>query len=42
VLLDHLAAIDNPRDVRRIAHSLAELLLLVVCATIADCDHIAA
>ena len=45
VLLDHLAAIDDPRDVRRIAHPLAEVLLLVVCATMADCDdydHVAA
>ncbi len=45
VLLDHLAMIDDPRDVRRIAHPLAEVLLLVVCGTIADCDdydHIAA
>ena len=38
VLLDHSAAIDDPRDVRRIAHPLAEVLLLVVCATMADCD----
>ena len=45
VLLDHFAAIDDLRDVRRIAHPLAEILLLVVCATMADCDdydHIAA
>ena len=45
VLLEHLAAIDDPRDVRRIAHPLAEILLLVVCGTIADCDdydHISA
>ena len=45
VLLDHFAIIEDPRDVRRIAHPLAEVLLLVVCATIADCDdydHIAA
>ncbi len=45
VLLDHFAAIDDPRDVRRIVHPLAEVLLLVVCATMADCDdhdHIAA
>ena len=38
VLLDHFAAIDDPRDVRRIAHPLAEVLLLVVCGTMADCD----
>ena len=42
--LDHFADIDDPRDVRRVAHPLAEVLLLVVCATLADCDgydHIA-
>ena len=45
LLLDHFAAIPDPRDVRRIPHPLAEILLLVVCGTIADCDdydHIAA
>lgn len=45
ILLEHFASIDDPRDVRRIAHPLAEILLLVVCATMADCDdydHIAA
>ena len=45
VLLEHFATIDDPRDVRRIAHPLAEVLLLVVCGTMADCDdydHIAA
>ncbi|MDE2581206.1 MAG: transposase family protein, partial [Rhodospirillales bacterium] len=31
VLLDHFATIADPRDVRRIAHPLAEILLLVVC-----------
>jgi predicted transposase YbfD/YdcC len=44
-LLDHFATIDDPRDVRRIAHPLAEVLLLVVCGSMADCDdydHIAA
>ena len=45
VLLEHFATIEDPRDVRRITHPLAEILLLVVCGTIADCDdydHIAA
>ena len=45
ILLDHFATIPDPRDIRRIAHPLAEILLLVVCGTIADCDdydHIAA
>jgi predicted transposase YbfD/YdcC len=37
-LLDHLAEVDDPRDVRRITHRLDEILLLVVCGTIADCD----
>jgi predicted transposase YbfD/YdcC len=44
-LLEHFSAIDDPRDVRRIAHPLPEVLLLVVCGTMADCDdydHIAA
>jgi predicted transposase YbfD/YdcC len=45
VLLEHFGTIDDPRDVRRITHPLAEILLLVVSGTIADCDdydHIAA
>jgi hypothetical protein len=45
VLLEHFATIDDPHDVRRITHPLAEILLVVVCGTIADCDdydHIAA
>jgi predicted transposase YbfD/YdcC len=45
VLLEHFAEIDDPRDARRITHPLAEILLLVVCGSIADCDdydHIAA
>lgn len=37
-LLDHFGAIEDPRDVRRILHPLREVLLLVVCGTIADCD----
>lgn len=37
-LLEHFSHIQDPRDVRRILHSLREVLLLVVCATIADCD----
>lgn len=45
VLLEHFGRIDDPRDIRRVLHPLAEVLLLVVCATISDCDdydHIAA
>lgn len=38
VLLEHLSTIDDPRDVRRTLHPLAEVLFLVVCGTIADCD----
>jgi len=37
-LLDHFAEVEDPRDVRRILHPLQEVLLLVVCGTIADCD----
>ncbi len=37
-LLEHFAHIEDPRDVRRILHPLREILLLVVCGTIADCD----
>jgi predicted transposase YbfD/YdcC len=44
-LLEHFSVIDDPRDPWRVAHPLPEVLLLVVCGTIADCDdydHIAA
>jgi predicted transposase YbfD/YdcC len=40
-LLDHLSVIDDPRDPRdprRVAYPLTEVLLLVVCGTMADCD----
>jgi len=37
-LLDHLSEIDDPRDPWRVAHPLTEVLLLVVCGTICDCD----
>jgi predicted transposase YbfD/YdcC len=37
-LLDHFATIDDPREPWRVAHPLAEILLVVVCGTIADCD----
>ena len=37
-LLEHFAHIQDPRDARRILHPLREVLLLVVCGTIADCD----
>ena len=38
LLLEHFAVVEDPRDVRRILHPLPEILLLVVCGTIADCD----
>ena len=37
-LLDHFAVIEDPRESWRVAHPLPEVLLLVVCGTIADCD----
>jgi predicted transposase YbfD/YdcC len=37
-LLDHFAIIEDPREPWRVAHPLSEVLLLVVCGTIADCD----
>ena len=37
-LLDHFGQVEDPRDVRRILHPLPEILFLVVCGTIADCD----
>ena len=37
-LLDHFAVIDDPRERWRVAYPLPEVLLLVVCGTIADCD----
>jgi predicted transposase YbfD/YdcC len=38
-LLDHFSVIDDPREPWRVAHPLGEVLLLVVCASMADCDH---
>jgi predicted transposase YbfD/YdcC len=37
-LLDHFAVITDPREPWRVAHPLPEVLLLVVCASIASCD----
>jgi hypothetical protein len=37
-LLEHFAKIEDPREPWRVAHPLPEILLLVVCGTIADCD----
>jgi predicted transposase YbfD/YdcC len=38
VLLDHFAQIEDPREGWRVAHPLSEVLLLVVCGTICDCE----
>jgi DDE_Tnp_1-associated len=37
-LFDHFSVIEDPREPWRAAHPLSEVLLLVVCGTIADCD----
>src|SRR3954463_16191458 len=37
-LLEHFAQIEDPREPWRVAHPLPEVLLLVVCGTIAECD----
>jgi hypothetical protein len=37
-LLDHFAVIDDPREQWRVTYPLPEVLLLVVCGTIADHD----
>jgi predicted transposase YbfD/YdcC len=37
-LLEHFSSIEDPREPWRVAHPLPEVLLLVVCGTIADCD----
>ena len=37
-LLSHLGEIDDTREPWRVAHPLTEVLLLVVCGTICDCD----
>jgi predicted transposase YbfD/YdcC len=37
-LLDHFARIEDPREAWRVAHPLSEVLLLVVCGTICDCE----
>ncbi len=38
VLLDHFALMEDDREAWRVAHPLPEVLLLVVCGTIACCD----
>src|SRR3984957_8217097 len=37
-LLDHFSRIEDARPSHRVAYPLAEVLLLAVCGTIADCD----
>ena len=38
LLLDRLSVIEDNREPHRVAYPLAEILLLAVCGTIADCD----
>jgi predicted transposase YbfD/YdcC len=38
LLLDRLSLIEDARDPHRVAYPLAEIMLLAVCGTIADCD----
>jgi predicted transposase YbfD/YdcC len=37
-LLEHFSVIEDPREGWRVAHPLPEVLLLIVCASIASCD----
>src|SRR5215207_4166571 len=37
-LLDHFSAVTDPREQWQVAYPLPEVLLLVVCGTIASCD----
>lgn len=37
-LLEHFGRIEDPREPWRVAHPLPEVLLLVVCGAICDCD----
>lgn len=37
-LLEHFSSIEDPREPWRVAHPLPEVLFLVVCGTICDCD----
>jgi predicted transposase YbfD/YdcC len=39
LLLDHLGTIEDPREPWRVAFPLNEVLFLVVCGTICDCDN---
>jgi hypothetical protein len=37
-LLEHFSVIDDPREPCKVMYLLREVILLVVCGTIADCD----
>lgn len=37
-LLEHFSTIEDPREPWRVAHPLPEVLFVVVCGTICDCD----
>ena len=37
-LLEHFSVIGDPRQSWRVMYPLREVILLVVCGTIADCD----
>jgi predicted transposase YbfD/YdcC len=37
-LLEHFGEIEDPREPWRVAHPLPEVLFLVVCGTVCDCD----
>ena len=38
-LLQHFAKLEDDREAWRVAYPLAEVLLLLTCATIASCDE---
>jgi hypothetical protein len=40
VLLKHFSQIDDDREPWRVVYALAEVLLLLTCATIASCDDL--
>lgn len=38
LLLDHFSRVEDKRSPESVAHRLNEILLVCVCATIAECD----
>ena len=38
LLLEHLSGLEDDREPQRVMYPLSEVLLLVICATIASCD----